>query len=281
VRSYPAIEVRWPTPPDDDVVERLVAWVDEAGPTAVDPSGSSVRIYFPTASDALAAAPLARAACPDASVLPIDVPDDNWAERSQAGLGPVSVGRVVVAPPWALPARSPDGSIVVSIRPSMGFGTGHHESTRLCLLLLQRLIRPGMHALDIGTGSAVLAIAALKLGAATALGIDVDPDAIASARENVSANAIDDRLQLTTADVTTTDFGRDFDLVSANITAAMLTRHAARIAGAVGTGGLLIVSGYQTHERGEVAQAFEQLGMTTSADVEEASWVAAAFSRQA
>ena len=109
----------------------------------------------------------------------VDVPDEDWAARSQASLKAVRVGNLIVAPPW-------DAPIVVAIRPSMGFGTGHHASTRGCLVLLERAgVGRGTRACDVGTGSGILAIAAAKLGAHDVWATDIDPAAVA----NVSASA--------------------------------------------------------------------------------------------
>jgi ribosomal protein L11 methyltransferase len=212
------------------------------------------------------------------------IPDENWAERSQAALKPVRVDNVIVSPPWTLDevraAVTPDDApIIIAIQPSMGFGTGHHQSTRLCLELLQRHLPTRASVLDIGTGSGVLAIAAWRLGAASALGVDFDRDALASAAENVELNDAGHTVSLEVADITrdTAAFAGRFSLVLANITGAMLQRNATAVASTLAPGGVLVTSGFQTHELEDVTTAFAALGLRRVDDVKEDTWVAAAF----
>ena len=212
-----------------------------------------------------------------------DVPDEDWAERSQAALTPVTVGRLTIAPPWTvtdeLRASAP-GPIIV-ILPSMGFGTGHHASTRLCLELLQRVPLEGKRVLDIGTGSGVLAIAARVLGAARVVGIDVDADALTNARENAALNHLADSIAFEEADLSSREPvpGAPFELVMANLTGGLLIRDASRIVGLAGPGATLILSGYQRHEVDEVAGAFRSQGCRVQVNHEEDSWAATLLTR--
>ena len=184
---------------------------------------------------------------------PADVEDDDWARRTQADLPAIQIGRVIVAPPWDLPHGMRD--IVVIIEPSRGFGTGHHQSTRLCIGLLQNRNLAGQTMLDVGTGSGVLAITAAKLGAAYVAAIDVDPEAVENARENIAANAVEEVVDAHVEDFTTS--GRSpADVVTANLTGTLLARHAAELARLVRPAGTLIASGFNVEERQIVEEAF-------------------------
>jgi SAM-dependent methyltransferase len=144
--------------------------------------------------------------------------------------------------------------LTIVILPSMGFGTGHHVTTRLCLAALQAVDITDRVVLDVGTGSGVLAIAADRLGARRVLGIDDDPDAIQSARENLGLNPDVRHVTFETLDLAARALP-DADVVTANLTGALLVRAPPAIRGPP-PGGTLILSGIQSHERDEVRRAF-------------------------
>lgn len=284
MRHYPALDLHWPAPPDDETVGLVLAAVDDEQPTAVEPQPGGVRIFFGDEQARDRAAVIVGNAFPDVALSSSLIPDDNWAERSQAGLTPVRVGRLIVTPPWAKEAAAADvgpDDIVLTIQPSMGFGTGHHQSTRLCLELLQRHVRAGVSVLDIGTGSGVLAAAAVRLGAGRALAVDYDTDALESARENIDANGLADRVTLQVFDLAAGRLPESapFDVVCANITAGVLERHAALVAATVAPGGLLVTSGYQEWDAADVAAAFSSEGLRPIDEALEDDWIAHAFTR--
>ena len=156
----------------------------------------------------------------------------------------------------------------------MGFGTGHHATTRLCLAALQFVDLTNAFVLDVGTGSGVLAIAAVRLGAARALGVDSDADAIRSAHDNLAFNPDVRGVAFEVADLTSTALPIA-DVVTANLTGALLVRAAARLAGAVRPGGTLILSGLLPHERTEILQAFAALELFW--EQEEDGWLGLAL----
>lgn len=276
-RLYHALAIQWPAPATDAHVERLLAEVDDDGVTAVDadPGTGATRFFFADAESRDRAADTIRSIDSTADIAAVEVSDENWAERSQAAIKAVRVGAITVAPPWDIPS---DGSMVVVIQPSMGFGTAHHESTRLCLRLLQELDVSGKSVLDIGTGSGVLAIAARKRGAAMVVAADYDPDAIQSAQENLELNAVEEislmQLDLSAAEALGV---RRFDLIFANLTGGMLQRFASTLASRMAPGGSLITSGVTADEEDAVVRVFASAGLTPSSRLQEREWIGTTF----
>ena len=246
-------------------------------------------MFFHSSEDRERAATALQAQFPGLSVSAEDVPDEDWAARSQASLKAIRVGDVVIAPPWDVPVRlKPDTtyddaatgvvsgfSRTVIIQPSMGFGTGHHATTRLCLAALQRLDVKGCSVLDVGTGSGVLAIAASLLGASPVTGIDDDPDAMQAARENAALNP-GARVDLRVADLREMPPG-SFGLVLGNLTGGLLVQSAARLRGLVAAPGRLVLSGFMTHEEDDVRAAYADLAIEARAEEDE--WVCVTLHR--
>ncbi len=166
--------------------------------------------------------------------------------------------------------------VVVVIQPSMGFGTGHHATTRLTLKALQELPLAQSTVLDIGCGSGVLAIAAVKLGAQSAIGIDIDPDALEMRGKTPSQRRRRSRA------IRGRRFPRDVALaavVMANLTGGLLERSAATLGEMVAPGGFLIVSGFMDTEKDRVIPALERiLELQTLAQEEE--WLCAVLARR-
>ena len=140
------------------------------------------------------------------------------------------------------------------IDPSTGFGTGHHETTRLCLALLQSIELARPRVIDVGTGSGVLAIAAAKLGASSVVAFDEDPEALRNARENVARNEVATLVEIREADLASFD-GQSAGVVVANLTGAVIQKYAGRLKRLVEPGGALIVSGFTTSEAADIARA--------------------------
>ncbi len=271
MRLFSAIDIVFPAPPSDDDVDLVLAEIDARAPTAVEPRGDGVRIFFANAADrAGALADLARSTS-GMQCTSIDVPDEDWAERSQAKVRAVTVGAITIAPPWDLPH---DRNGLVIIQPSMGFGTGHHASTRLCVRLLQEINVTGVRVLDVGTGSGVLALAAWKLGASDIVAIDCDEDALASARESAALNDAASAIEFVASDLARPiDAGSRFDVVLANLTGGVLVRFARQLATWLRPGGTLIASGIMAEEEHDVVRAFAGAGLTLAVRATEDEWV--------
>jgi ribosomal protein L11 methyltransferase len=273
--DYPALDLTWQQPPGTSELELLYAFLDDFEPLAIHEheAGDGLRVFFRNgARRDDAAAALGRDFAGRLQQLNrVDVPDERWAERSQAQLTPVRVGGIVVAPPWDVPSSA--GGHVVVIQPSMGFGTGHHATTRLCLQLLQDRPLAGTTVVDIGTGSGVLAIAAWKLGASQVVAVDCDPDALDNARDNLALNRASAAIALINADLSVFD-GAAADTVTANLTSAVLQRYADDLRRLVRHGGQLIVSGFAPEELPAIERA---LGAPRSDAATEGGWCAARF----
>ena len=242
-RTWPALDVR-------HVPEFLEAALTDYHVTAINEGDEVWRIFFHDAEERDRAAAGLRADFADLSIEAVDVPDEDWAARSQASLRAVHIGRVIVAPPW-------DAPITIVVQPSMGFGTGHHATTQLCLAALQHLDLKGMTVIDVGTGSGVLAMAASLLGAANVIGIDDDADAVSAARENLTLNPRA-RVSLQVADLRQME-AANADVVLANLTGALLVSAADRLRQLTDSGGRLILSGFLAREERDVLHAFAAL----------------------
>lgn len=248
VRTWPALDVH----PVSDLLE--AALVDYDVKAVEERSADTWRVFFVSAPERDRAASALREGFPGVSTEAVDVEDDDWAARSQLSLRAVRVGDIIVAPPWDLPSETAPPSITIVIQPSMGFGTGHHATTRLCLAALQRIDIRGRSVIDAGTGSGVLAIAASVMGADRVVALDSDTDAIAAARENLSLN---DRARVTlvTGDLRSAELP-PADVVVANLTAALLEAAAPKLLRLWVEGGRLVLSGMQTEEAQGVLAAY-------------------------
>ena len=269
MRKWPALQVGRLTRVASEGPELLQAALVDYQVAAISESTPDTwQIFFDSSAERDRAARALADQFRELSVASIDVPDEDWVARSQADLRAVRVGNIIVAPPWDLPgagsvALDPAGEfggpatgepIVIVIRPSMGFGTAHHATTRLCLAALQRLDVDGRAVVDVGTGSGVLAIAASRLGATSVVGIDDDPDALQAAGDNLTLNP---DATVTFRESDARSIGLDgFDLVMANLTGALLVAAALPIRSLVKPGGYLVLSGLLEEEAPTVLSAY-------------------------
>jgi ribosomal protein L11 methyltransferase len=217
------------------------------------------------------------------------IADQNWMEAWKTRYQPIPIGkRLIIVPAWL---ESPDDSrIPIKIDPGMAFGTGTHPTTQLCLEFIEEYFdqanpttQQPVTVIDIGCGSGILSIGALKLGASFALGVDIDEAAVHASRENARANAIpDEQFALGAGSVTEISTGKyqiqNAPLVLANILAPVLVRlFEVKMADLVTPGGTIILSGILEEQTDDVIKAAQAQGMVLSGRKQSGDWVALRF----
>jgi ribosomal protein L11 methyltransferase len=200
--------------------------------------------------------------------------NEDWERVWRRGLRPRKVSpRIVVKPSWARCSVGPD-EVLIEIDPQMAFGTGEHATTRGCLRLLDAHLRPGDRVLDIGSGSAILSIAAARLGAGEVLAVEHDADANLNARENLARNGLTGSIELLERRLDPallTRLGR-FDLIVANILSSVIRPLLPALACALRAEGRLIVAGVLSTERDDVVADAAGAGLTVRDAEEEEGW---------
>jgi ribosomal protein L11 methyltransferase len=208
------------------------------------------------------------------------VHEDDWANAWKEHYHPIKIGHLLVKPSWREVAVE-DGTVVVEIDPGMAFGTGIHQTTRMCLAALERLVKPGMVVLDQGTGSGILAVAAIKLGAREVWARDITEVATRAAGENAQRNGVLDQFRIHLVDHNASPDQQVFpasnqplaDLVVANIIANVIIRLAPAFAAASKPGAVLIASGIIRERADEVADAVAGAGYCVDERMSEDEWV--------
>ena len=244
--SWCALDVRSPAGERDAVAAWLVGRtghaVEECADgtliSVVESAGAADRLLFD----------LRAAFGRDVAAVPRALPDVDWRLRWRDGLAPRRLGRLLIAPSWC---ELPDSdAVVLRIDPETAFGTAEHGSTRGALLLLDRLITPGMRVLDLGSGSGILGIATVRLGATSAIGLDLDPEAEPIARGNAERNGVADRTRFLTGDaLLLTPLLGPVDLVLSNILRAQNQQLLPMVRAVLAPGGRAIFAGMETAEQ--------------------------------
>jgi ribosomal protein L11 methyltransferase len=267
-------------PAFDLVDEGLGARIDTTRPAIV-------RAYLPARDEAATARAVAEASealghlqafglRPIGELTTRIVHEADWAEAWKAHFPVLRVGRrLVIRPTWRR-HRAEEGDVVLALDPGMAFGTGLHPTTRLCLAALERVADhgavTGARVLDVGCGSGILAIAAVRLGAADALGVDTDPIAIDATRANAGRNRLGGRIAAREGSLPTGE--PPFGVVLANLIAGVLVPLAPLLRAELADGGTLVASGIFVDREAEVAAAFEAAGLAITARDAEGEWVA-------
>ncbi|HVA88602.1 MAG TPA: 50S ribosomal protein L11 methyltransferase [Chloroflexota bacterium] len=208
------------------------------------------------------------------------VAEEDWANAWKEHYHPLRIGRLLIKPSWRRIAPEP-GVLVVEIDPGMAFGTGIHQTTRMCLAALERLVEPGAIVLDQGTGSGILAVAAARLGAARVLARDIAEVAVEAAAANAALNGLSDRVEVRRVRAADSPQDQVFltpdqpaaDLILANIVATVLINLSAALASAAQPRATLIASGIIRERSAEVEAALEAVGFSITERLAEDEWV--------
>jgi ribosomal protein L11 methyltransferase len=199
------------------------------------------------------------------------VDDAGWADAWREHYVAQRVGRVVIAPSWAEEPLG-DGEVQVVLDPGMAFGTGLHPTTRACIAFLGDLDPMPPAVLDVGCGSGILALAALRLGVARAVGLDTDPVAVEATRANAERNGLAGRLEARQGTLPETPDDR-YPLITANLVAAILVELAPRLAAHLAPGGVLFAAGIIVPRAEEVAAAMKAAGLLAIDRIDDGEWV--------
>jgi len=281
--------------PGGTTIEPAFDLVDEGLGARVDPTRPAiVRGYLPARDGAAADRAVAEVAealghlqafglRPIGELQTRIVEESDWADAWKAYFPVMRIGRrLVIRPTWRRHRREP-GDVVLALDPGMAFGTGLHPTTRLCLVGIESLADrgrlEGARVVDVGCGSGILSIAALKFGAATALGVDTDPIAVEVTSANARRNALVRRLRARVGSLPTGEPA--FDVVLANLIAGVLVPLAAALRDELRPGGTLLASGIFVDREAEVRAAFEENGLVVAGRSEEGEWVALEATRSA
>ncbi len=210
------------------------------------------------------------------------VAEEDWADSWKQYYKPIKTGKkLVIVPVWEK-YEPKDGEITVLMDPGMAFGTGTHETTRLCASLLEKYVKSGDRMLDVGCGSGILAICAAKLGAAECFACDIDPVSVRIARENAALNETPNvRCEVSDLLKSVEAPEGGFDICTANIVADIIIRLAPDIAPYLAPHALFIVSGIIVERRDEVVSALSANGFEIVDDATENGWYCAAVRRRA
>ena len=197
------------------------------------------------------------------------VEQEDWQNGWRKYYHPMDIGsRLAIVPSWQ---EYDTDRVKLILDPGLAFGTGGHETTSLCLEALDQRVRGGERVLDIGTGSGILAIAALKLGAASAEGVDIDPVAVRTAGENAALNGVADKLTVLVGDLSDKASGK-YDIITANIVANAIISLAPSVPGLMAEGAAFIASGIIDSRKGEVIAALEKAGLSVQEVKEKRGW---------
>ena len=200
------------------------------------------------------------------------IPEQNWNARWEQSIEPLTVGPFIVKPTWAARPDAAAGRHVLAIDPKMSFGTGYHESTRLMLRVLPDLVEGGERVLDAGTGTGILAIAAVRLGAASVIAFDISTWAEENARENIALNDVADRIDVRRGAIDEVVPETGFDLILANIERDPLIELLPPFADKLAEGGRVALAGLTEDDEPPMRSALVEHGFVIEREARENEW---------
>jgi ribosomal protein L11 methyltransferase len=254
--------------------EAALAALFAAGAQGVHEDGAALVTHFPPEADVDGVAVAVRDADPGADITIGRAADTDWSEAWKALLSVQTVGELRIAPPWLAEDLDPSRTIVVD--PGMAFGTGDHPTTRSVIRLMQRIALVGARVADLGAGSAVLSIAAAKLGARTVTAIELDPDAMGNAADNIERNGVSTMVHLIEGDaILLLPLVAPVDVILANIVSTVHLALLPVMANAIAPTGRAVLSGILTEEREMLLETLvAEDWVVTDEDIEDIWWSA-------
>jgi len=201
--------------------------------------------------------------------------EEDWAENWKKSFKPFKLGNHMLIKPGWCECEVSEGDKVIEIDPGMAFGTGTHETTGMCVELVEKYVRPGMSAIDVGTGTGILAIAAAHMGAGDVLATDIDRVAVRVAAENIRINGFEGRIRCMAGDLLE-NVAEQADIVIANIIADVIIMMAAPVKAHIKDGGMFICSGISKERKQDVLDALEDAKYKVLDVCEKGGWCAIA-----
>ena len=259
--------------------DAALAALFDIGSEGVQETGGELVTHFPGDTDEVMIRAAVLAADPHAQVVTRIIPAVDWSEEWKRGVGVHELGPLTIVPPWLADGRDPEKTII--IEPEMAFGTGEHQTTRGVVRLLPSVIRAGDRVADLGAGSAVLAIAAVKLGAQHVTAIELDHDSIANAEQNVERNGVAGRVTVIEGDATLLlPLVAPVRVVLANIISSVLLELLPVIGDALTADGEAVLGGILVEERAMMLDVLATSGWSLLGEDTEGSWWSARIARR-
>lgn len=203
------------------------------------------------------------------------VDEKEWHESWKKHFSILEIGKTLAIVPSWLNSKEVDRKVIIELDPGMAFGTGHHPTTRMCLEMLEILVKPEDAILDLGCGSGILSIASAKMGSEKVIGIDNDETAVKVAMENIEINGISKSVSILTGSIPNKDMSKySNDIIVANISSKIILDLSIEITEHLKPGGHLIVSGFLDINESEIINKFKELNLSVLSRLSTADWVA-------